>query len=101
MLKKVNFMKKIGVIGAGSWGTALAVTLANKGHQVKIWAHRAEHVEEMKADRENVKYLPGVKFAETLQPVVSLEEALKDADMALFSVPAQALEATSKRQFRT
>ncbi len=90
-------MKKIGVIGAGSWGTALAVTLANKGHQVKIWAHRAEHVEEMKADRENVKYLPGVKFAETLQPVASLEEALKDADMALFSVPAQAFRSNFEK----
>ena len=47
-------MKKIGVIGAGSWGTALAVTLANKGHQVKIWAHRTKHVAEMKADREKL-----------------------------------------------
>ncbi|MBR5315552.1 MAG: NAD(P)-binding domain-containing protein, partial [Firmicutes bacterium] len=90
-------MKKIGVIGAGSWGTALAVTLANKGHQVKIWAHRAEHVEEMKSDRENVKYLPGVHFAETLQPVETLEEALKDADMALFSVPAQVFRATFEK----
>ena len=90
-------MKKIGVIGAGSWGTALAVTLANKGHQVKIWGHRAEHVAEMKADRENVKYLPGVHFAETLQPVETLQEALKDVDMALFSVPAQAFRATFEK----
>ena len=74
-------MKKIGVIGAGSWGSALAVTLANKGHQVKIWAHRAEHVEEMKADRENVKYLPGVKFADTLQPVETMEEVLKELEV--------------------
>ena len=90
-------MKKIGVIGAGSWGTALAVTLANKGHQVKIWAHRVEHVAEMKADRENVKYLPGVRFAETLQPVDTLEEALEDADMALFSVPAQAFRSNFEK----
>jgi len=90
-------MKKIGVIGAGSWGTALAVTLANKGHQVKIWAHRAEHVAEMKSDRENIKYLPGVKFADTLQPVETLEEALKDADMALFSVPAQAFRSNFEK----
>ena len=66
-------MKTIGVIGAGSWGTALAVTLANKGHQVKMWAHRAEHVSAMKADRENVKYLPGIKFADTLQLADTLE----------------------------
>lgn len=90
-------MKKIGVIGAGSWGTALAVTLANKGHQVRIWAHRTDHVEEMKADRENVKYLPGVKFPDTLQPVSTLEEVLEDADMALFSVPAQAFRSNFEK----
>ena len=90
-------MKTIGVIGAGSWGTALAVTLANKGHHVKMWAHRAEHVDAMKSDRENVKYLPGVKFADTLQLADTLEEALKDADMALFSVPAQAFRNTFEK----
>ena len=90
-------MKTVGVIGAGSWGTALAVTLANKGHQVKMWAHRPEHVAAMKSDRENVKYLPGVKFADTLQLADTMEEALKDADMALFSVPAQAFRSNFEK----
>lgn len=90
-------MKTIGVIGAGSWGTALAVTLSNKGHQVKMWAHRAEHVAEMKADRENVKYLPGIRFSETLHIVDTMEDALKDVDMALFSVPAQAFRGTFEK----
>ena len=90
-------MKTIGVIGAGSWGTALAVTLANKGHQVKMWAHRPEHVADMKADCENVKYLPGIKFSDSLHIVDTMEDALKDADMALFSVPAQAFRGTFEK----
>lgn len=82
-------MKKIGVIGAGSWGTALAITLSNKGHEVKMCDINAEHVAEMKEHRENVRYLPGIKFADTLQIVDSTEEALEGAEIALFSAPAQ------------
>lgn len=82
-------MKKIAVIGAGSWGTALALTLANKGHQVKIWDVNKEHVQELRDNRENVRYLPGIKFPETLQPVDTVAEAIDDARMVLFSAPAQ------------
>ncbi len=82
-------MKTIGVIGAGSWGTALAVTLSNKGHYVRICDINSEHLEEMRKNRENVRYLPGVKFGERLQVVDSTEEALSGADIALFSAPAQ------------
>ncbi len=57
-------MKTIGVIGAGSWGTALAITLSNKGHNVKICDVNAEHLAEMRTNRENVRYLPGIKFCE-------------------------------------
>lgn len=82
-------MKTIGVIGAGSWGTALAITLSNKGHNVKICDVNAEHIEEMRANRENVRYLPGIKFCENLHIVDSAQEALEGADVALFSAPAQ------------
>ncbi len=82
-------MKKIGVIGAGSWGTALAITLSNKGHQVKMCDINPEHVAEMKQHRENVRYLPGIKFSDNLQIVDTTEEALADVEMALFSAPAQ------------
>jgi len=82
-------MKKIGVIGAGSWGTALAITLSNKGHQVVIWDLDQKHLAALTNDRENKRYLPGVGFGENLNTVPTVEEALKDADVALFSVPAQ------------
>ena len=82
-------MKKVGVIGAGSWGTALAITLSGKGHQVKIWDVNPEHVQELEANRENVRYLPDIKFNDNLQIAKSVEEAIEGADMVLFSAPAQ------------
>lgn len=82
-------MKNIGVIGAGSWGTALAVTLSDKGHRVKIWDLNAEHLVECEKNRENVRYLPGVKFGENLTTAPTPEAAIKDADVVLFSAPAQ------------
>ena len=82
-------MKKIGVIGAGSWGTALAVTLSDKGHSVKIWDLDKEHLDSMAKERENRKYLPGVKFGDGLETAPDLRTVTDGADVILFSVPAQ------------
>lgn len=82
-------MNKIGVIGAGSWGTALAVTLSNKGHSVRIWDIDKTHIKELRENKENVRYLPGVKFCDRLIPADTVEEALEGADTVLFSAPAQ------------
>jgi glycerol-3-phosphate dehydrogenase (NAD(P)+) len=82
-------MKNIGVIGAGSWGTALAITLSDKGHNVKIWDLNAEHLAECEKNRENVRYLPGIKFGETLTTAPTPEETIKGADVVVFSAPAQ------------
>lgn len=82
-------MKNIGIIGAGSWGTALGLTLSNKGHNVKICDVDKAHVAEMREHGENVKYLPGLKFGENMKVVDSTEEALEGADITLFSAPAQ------------
>lgn len=82
-------MKKVAVIGAGSWGTALAVTLSTKGHRVKICDVNKEHVFNMKEHRENIKYLPGIKFNKNLTVADSNRETIKDSDIVLFSAPAQ------------
>lgn len=82
-------MKKIANIGAGSWGTALANTLATKGHTVKIWDLNEQHLKDMAAAGENTRYLPGVKLSENIRICLTLEEALKDADVVLFAAPAQ------------
>jgi len=81
--------KKIAVLGAGSWGTALAVSLSGKGHEVCMWDINPEHVKELKENRENRRYLPGVMFSEQLKPVGDPQEAIQGADVVLFSAPAQ------------
>ena len=82
-------MKKIGVIGAGSFGTALAQTLADKGHSVRLTSVTRSHLEEMAESRENSRYLPGIKFNDNIEIAYSTEEALEGADIALFAAPAQ------------
>lgn len=81
--------KKIAVMAAGSWGTALAVSLSHAGHRVCMWDRKAELIKEMQEHRQNIKYLPDVPFEDTLQVTEVMEEAIRDADVVLFSVPAQ------------
>ncbi len=81
--------KRIAVVGAGSWGTALAITLAKKGHEVKIWDIDREHLENLGKDRENRKYLPGAPFPENLVPTSDLHDTVSGAQVVLFSAPAQ------------
>ena len=84
----------IAVLGAGSWGTTLAVLLARKGHQVRLWAHRPEFAATLAADRENSRYLKGVTFPETLQIAVHLRELVSWSEMIVTAVPSQALRET-------
>ena len=82
-------MSNIGVIGAGSWGTALATVVADKGNQVRIFDVDEKHLRSMEEHRENVDYLPGVPLSDNIQMAYSNEDALKDAEVVLFSAPAQ------------
>ena len=88
-MKEGKKMSKIGVIGAGSWGTALATVLAGKGNQVRIFDVDEQHLHRMESSRENTDYLPGVKLDENISFAYTNEEAVKDADVVLFSAPAQ------------
>ena len=64
----------LGILGAGSWGTALAVHLSGAGgHRVALWARRSEMVEELRTRRENVPYLPGVELPPEVEPTTDLE----------------------------
>ena len=83
----------IGVIGAGSWGTALALVAAGAGRDVTLWAREIRAVETMKARHENALYLPGIRLPPTITPTNDLAEAAK-ADAVLVAVPAQHLRST-------
>ncbi len=82
------------VLGAGSWGTALALLLARNGHPVKLWGHDPAHVARLAAERENRAFLPGIAFPERLAPCAGLAEALADAGLVLVVVPSHAFAAT-------
>ena len=84
----------LAVIGAGSWGTALAVHLARGGHAVRLWAHRAEAVRELATDRENRAYLPGVPFPVGLEITGSMEGAVAGSAGVLVAVPSHAFSRT-------
>ncbi|SEH06992.1 NAD(P)H-dependent glycerol-3-phosphate dehydrogenase [Candidatus Venteria ishoeyi] len=78
------------VIGAGSWGTALAILLARNSHQVWLWGHDAAHTKELQQQRCNQRYLPEQSFPESLQAIDDLEAALKCAKHVLIVVPSGA-----------
>lgn len=79
----------IGVLGAGSWGTALAKHLSDLGQPVTLWARRPEQAETLERTRENAQYLPGLRFGDSLRVTSSLEETLVSATMVLSVVPSQ------------
>ncbi|MBE6021430.1 MAG: NAD(P)H-dependent glycerol-3-phosphate dehydrogenase [Firmicutes bacterium] len=80
---------KITVLGGGSWGTAIAISLSSKGLNVDLWDIDKEHIGNMMRDRENSKFLPGTKFPETLNIKENQEDAIAGSDVILFAVPAQ------------
>jgi len=82
---------KIGVIGAGSWGTALAGMLAGKGYPVVLWAYEKELVERMKETRENDLFLPGFSLPSNLTFTADLSAAVSDKEMVLLVSPSQVM----------
>ena len=84
----------IGIVGAGSWGTALAQTFACNGHKVFLYARRSEHREELEITRENKKYLKGVNLVENIVISKSLGDTVLDKDIVLMAVPTQAFRST-------
>jgi len=82
------------VVGAGSWGTALARLLAGKGVDTRLWGHRRDHLQTIIADRENKRYLPGFLLPENLSVCFSLKEALEHATVVCLFVPSHVYRQT-------
>jgi glycerol-3-phosphate dehydrogenase (NAD(P)+) len=85
---------KIAILGAGSWGTALAVLLARNGCVVALWARRAALVRALKTERENRQYLPGVPLPEAVTISTRGEETLAGANLVIYAVPSHAFRST-------
>ena len=81
-------MANVSVIGAGSWGLALARRLCKNGHDVTVWSHREEGVRELREQHENRSKLPGVILPEEIQYTSSLEQAIVGKDLCVLAVPS-------------
>ncbi|MGH6653874.1 MAG: NAD(P)H-dependent glycerol-3-phosphate dehydrogenase [Actinocrinis sp.] len=84
-------MTRAAVFGAGNWGTAFALVLADAGTDTVLCARRADVVERIDRDHENPEYLPGVVLPSTVRATTDPAEALADADFLVLTVPAQSL----------
>jgi glycerol-3-phosphate dehydrogenase (NAD(P)+) len=84
-------MAKVSVLGAGSWGTALAKALAERGHQVALWARSSETAAALRTQRENSTYLAGIRLPEGVEPTHELAMALAGAQSVYFVVPSHGL----------
>ena len=85
------------IIGAGAWGTALAVHLGKAGWPSKLWDIDRAHVANLLSDRENKRYLPGVSLPRCVQPEEELETAVRGAECVLLVTPSAALRETFRR----
>ena len=84
------------VIGAGSWGTALAGVLAENGFHTRLWARDPALLTELSSTRENSRYLPGIRLPAGLEAAHSLEEALRGAELVTLAVPTHALRSMAR-----
>jgi glycerol-3-phosphate dehydrogenase (NAD(P)+) len=90
-------MGRITVLGAGSWGTTLAVVYARHGHDVMLWDHDAMRAQAMQQDHENARYLPDIRFPERVAVTADLAAAIDGSSLLILAVPAQAIRALAVR----
>lgn len=88
---------KAAVLGAGSWGTALATVLAENGCEVTLWSRHKQHVKQMTETRRNSKYLPEIELAPHIYPTDRLAGAVARADTVIFAVPSHAVREVARK----
>lgn len=89
--------QRIAVIGAGSWGTALSISLATEGHHVVLWARRPEAADAITKTRHNPLYLPDAILPDSVDVTSDLEAAVQNANVWVFATPSHALRATASQ----
>ena len=82
---------KIGILGGGSWGTALAMLLAQKEYEVHIWVRNESQAEEIRVDRTNAKYLPGISIPKNIKVSTIVKDVVKDSEIVLLAVPTNSV----------
>lgn len=90
-------MAAIGMIGAGSWGTALAALLHKNGHKVTMWSALADEIAMLEAEHEHKDKLPGVKLPEDMTFTTDMERAVKGQDVLTLAVPSPYTRETARR----
>jgi len=88
-------MEQIGIVGAGAWGTALAITAAKAGRTVKLWVHEADVVDDINTNRKNTVYLPDIPLDKAITATTSLKD-IAACDMVMWVTPAQFVRPTLK-----
>lgn len=87
----MNKKQIITVLGAGSWGTALSMVLADNGHEVRLWSRNQSQIDEINTQHTNHQYLPNITFSDKIQGYTNLEKAVQNTDAVLFVVPTKAI----------
>ena len=90
-------MANVGIIGAGSWGTALALLLHTNGHQITVWSFRKEEAERLSKEREHKSKLLGIKLPEDMEFTGDLEKAVTGKDFIVMAVPSHAARSTARK----
>lgn len=90
-------VRRIAVLGAGSWGTTFAKVMADAGREVRIWARRPEIADQINTAHSNPDYLPGIALPDRLTATTHPDEAMDGADAVVFAVPSQTLRANLER----
>lgn len=89
--------ERVTILGAGSWGTALALHCSRVGHQVHLWGRDRALVDAMARDRENAAYLAGIPLEDGVRPTASIETALADASLVIAAVPSHGMRHVIRR----
>ena len=82
-------MKRIAVMGSGSWGTALAILLHKNGHQVTLWSFDKKENEKLQETRENLQYLPGILIPHQIQLTHNIKKALQENEIIVIAIPSR------------
>ncbi|KMJ59033.1 glycerol-3-phosphate dehydrogenase [Bacillus sp. LL01] len=84
-------MEKLALLGAGSWGTALALVLADNNNEVRLWTYKEKVVREINTYHTNSKYLPGVNLPKTITAMSSMKNTIEDIEVIILAIPTKAM----------